>query len=303
MNKVKWLRYFFFVFFALAVKSARGADLIGYDIFIVAGQSNAVGAGQGEEVDPLARPEIDDKIDQLGRFSSDNFKIIPMGHQLQHWGCDQGVCAVGFASSFARNYVQRSLGPGRRVLLVPAALGGSGSFQWDEVIEKVSWPNFQDSRVLLDDLTLRIRHLRALPGKNIFAGLLWHQGETDALCLTPGVWCASLTQGVKGFSLRIQNLFRFLRQEAQTDFPILVGGFVPRWGQGSFRIWSSKQQIEGALQRLAQEIPRVGYVESRGLTSNAEVVRGSQDRIHFSAPAQIEFGRRYFQIFQSLSAP
>jgi len=101
----------------------------GYDVFVIAGQSNAVGVGAGPYVDVLKSKSLDAKIFQLGRYGTDNKKIIPGQDVLQHFSYTPRTTTIGFGMAFARRYA-RWMDKNRKVLLIPAAMGGTSVLQW-----------------------------------------------------------------------------------------------------------------------------------------------------------------------------
>ncbi len=276
----------------------------GYDIFIVAGQSNSVGYGGGSFIDSSDSAELNQNIVQLGRFGDSNGKVIPLTTKLQHWDCQNPAdCGIGFAPTFARHYVVNRLKTGRKVLLIPAGRGGTHSFLWDAAIypAALNIPGggvFQDSSMLLTDLISRIRIALNLPGENVLKGLLWHQGESDVLCASStGTWCNILTPDASTYITRLSGIFALIRAEWREPIPIVVGKFVPNW-EGADVALAVKTQFENALE--LQSISFSKCVQTDGLFSNSQAIDGNGDRIHFSAQSQITLGQRYFKAYLEL---
>jgi hypothetical protein len=94
-------------------------DTVGYDILLIAGQSNThSGLGIEFEID-----QPDSLIFQLGRFENDN-KIIPAREPLDHY--TKNSQKIGFALEFAKLYRQEFLTPPRKVLIIPCGMGDTG---------------------------------------------------------------------------------------------------------------------------------------------------------------------------------
>lgn len=271
-------------------------DYEGYDIFIVAGQSNSVGVGFGRYHDEFSTPENDKRIFQLGRFGSSNMRVLPASDSLEHWSMEG---RVGFGAAFARRYAAEYLSPIRKVLLIPAGRNGSYSFQWDMEPARSMEIKNDDSPSLLTDLLARIRAAKGLPGKNEIKGLLWHQGESDVQCLMSESWCHTATPDEAALAARLTKIFGIIRAEQpEKEFPIIMGKFVPAW-DGDARP-DLKARIEGVLVSLTQTLPLTGVVESEGLPANSQAGVGVDDPLHFSAQGQIDFGARYFEMYKKL---
>jgi hypothetical protein len=139
----------------------------GYDIILVAGQSNATSRGLLQSYD--SQPADNDRIWQLGRRSVDHV-IVPAVEPLYNvtfatWG-------IGFALPFARYYRDHVLPPDRRILIIGAAKGSTGvahpGAYWAPDGEGVA------------DATARLAEvIEAYPDSRLIA-VLWHQGESDA---------------------------------------------------------------------------------------------------------------------------
>ncbi|MGH1469187.1 MAG: sialate O-acetylesterase [Bdellovibrionales bacterium] len=160
----------------------------GYDIFVVAGQSNAVGSGKGHtsENKSFLRPEILENICQIsGRIKNDNqIQIIDAGStELQHVSYNNDGNR-GFAVSFARRYVRDVLKPGRKILLIPVALGSTSILAWDQKIQDLS--GYADNSDLFDNMSFRVQKALLQNSKNELKGVFWQQGEADIMAMSGG---------------------------------------------------------------------------------------------------------------------
>ena len=257
-------------------------DIEGYDIIIVGGQSNAVGAGRGTFTDSVQTDAIDAKIFQLGRRAPSTNKVIPATVKigtneydaLQHWALASTTReTMGLSIPFARRYVRDELGANRRVLIVPAAYGGTS-------IRK--WLGEQGTPHLYNDMKARVQAALNLPGENRVVAMLWHQGESDVL--------QGMTTAV--YETKLTSLFNLLRADfpATTPYPIIAGGFTPAWTAGS----ATKLAYENTIREVLSDDENGGFVSSTGLASNPG------DPIHFSSAALVTFGDRYYQKWTDL---
>ncbi|MBX3033793.1 MAG: DUF4214 domain-containing protein [Bdellovibrionaceae bacterium] len=248
-----------------------------YDIIVIAGQSNAAGSGLGSIKDDRSR---DSQIFQIGRFEDDNLKVVPATDALQNWNFAPNWPWQGFTTSFAREYVKKN--PGRKVLIVPTAKGATSILQWE------------NSGELYSDMKMRVLHALSLNPENRVVAFLWHQGETD-IALIESKHDVMSKAAVYGD--RLQKLFTSVRADfgERGAFPILAGAFVPSW----YADHQAKFDVKDATVAVLKKNSPAYYVSSFGLLSNYEDGTDSDpvQGIHFSAPANIEFGKRYFSVF------
>lgn len=279
----------------------------GYDIFVIAGQSNSVGYGGGTYLDGNATPERDAKIFQIGRYGANDGKVIPATDRLEHWVSQDAngnpTAGIGMGAAFARLYVKESMKPERKVLIVPAGYGGTSSLHWDREVDVIpAEPNFQDGLMLTDDLVRRLKIALEQPGgTNRFKGLLWHQGESDVDCLEVGIWCNGKTPTGTAYALRIKSILDYIRSQVPYKVPAIAGKLVPGWdGGGRPGAMDRKTEIEVGIASLPLIASPAQVVDTTGLVATSEAGVGSTDTIHFSAQSQIELGGRYFQAFKTL---
>lgn len=274
----------FVAFLSATTTAPRPTTTTGYDIIVVAGQSNAVGAGDGPITDTAANETVDSKIFQLGRRGSSNLKVIsPFWTSggvkydgLQYPGHNTNRPIMGLAIPFARRYVASELAEGRKVLIVPAARGATSISDW------VGGGNFNPT--LYADMKTRVQAALNLPGDNKIVAVLWHQGESDVL----------LNTDTQTFTQKLTLFITKMRQDFPSDpkYPMLAGMMVPAWAPTS----PDKVRIENAIRSVfdSSNNPKTGVVESNGLSA------ASTQLIHFSSPALVEFGDRYYQKWKSV---
>ena len=79
------------------------------------------------------------------------------------------------------------------------------------------------------------------------------------------------------------------------DVPVIIGELSelidPSYNRSEYLGMMNENFAE-----IARRIPNCGVVSSRGLTLKA-------DGLHFDAPSLREFGKRYFEVYTSLTAP
>lgn len=219
-----------------------------YDIFIIAGQSNTYN-GEEDTGDSFPDPSIDvtdADVKQLGRYSPNNYAVIPAKDPMDHW--TQPAGSVGWNLMFGRAYKAASyLLPGRKVLIIPAGKGGTGfsDNQWNE------------GDPLYNDLIARATStLAAYPNSELKA-IFWQQGEADGLA---GQIAANAHKEA------MKNMFAALRSTLNaTSVPIFAGGMVPAYAESTTPLSTVQSGIEAAM----GEIDYGYYVDVTGLTSSS----------------------------------
>ncbi|MBE6958728.1 MAG: sialate O-acetylesterase [Ruminococcaceae bacterium] len=183
---------------------------------------------------------------------------------------DRASSGISFGESFARCFADAY--PGAEVGIIPCADGGSALSQW------MPGEVFYDYALACARLGMRSAKL---------AGILWHQGESDCAPELCGTYCQ-----------RLQTMMTQLRQDlGMPELPILVGGLGEYLiGCERFPEVQNYRELNGQLQKFAAEDSKCEFVDASGL-------EGKADNLHFTAAAQLEFGKRYFEAYQKLGIP
>jgi len=239
-----------------------------FDIIIQAGQSNAEGYGFGPVDEPYGPNDLVWYLNPDLTVSMAAEKVT--GNEIQS----------NFSLSFADEYIRRGyLKEGRKLLILRAAVGGTG---------------FLDNRwKLTDDLYLHmlemIRTALELNPENRLVALLWHQGETDALC----------EASCEVHYSHLMTLLQSVRQEfGVKELPFVAADFVQSWKELNPAICAP---VVDAMRAVCRDCGNGGFVETDGLLSNLQELHrnplGWEDPIHFSRRAVYELGKRYFDAF------
>lgn len=271
-------------------------DSDGYEIIVVAGQSNAVGYGCGPGQAYLT--DQDARIFQL----TPDLEVIPASDPLRHQ--NELANAVGFAMSFARLYAA-SIPARRRVLIVPVAYSGTSILAWDDRVENLG--SLTDSRALWDGLLRRTQSALATGGgQNRLVALLWHQGESDYSFIRNRQSAGHPFMPAIGvYETRLINLMTALRNAlGAPDLPVVLGELGRFWSQNSVDpegliLRDFNRQLHHAASKLAP----AAVATSEGLgSSGAEAACSStgegRDNAHFSTRSQFEFAKRYFAAYE-----
>jgi hypothetical protein len=229
-----------------------------FKIYLLMGQSNMAGRGTVNDVH-----QPDDA--HILVFNRDN-KWAVAADPL-HW--DKEEAGVGPGLGFALHMRQQD--PQVTIGLVPCAVGGSPLSKWMK-----GQPLYEAA----------VHRAKAAMRSGTLAGVLWHQGESDA---TPDF--------APTYGLRLEKMLMDLRATLhEPNLPIVLGE-TGRFNKGEF----GAQNIDPALLKTVnegihaagQKVPNVRVVDSKGLKH-----RG--DQLHFDAVSARELGKRYAEAMLQL---
>lgn len=151
--------------------------------------------------------------------------------------------------------------PAAKVGLVPCAFGGTTLDQW------------KPGSALYTNAVARMRV--ALKSGQLKA-ILWHQGEGDSSAAKAATYPAR-------FAAMIAQLRKDL---GAPDVPVLVGELGASYNK-------AYAPFNAMLPQVTNAVPRSALVSSEGLGSNP-------DKVHFSADALRDFGKRYFEAYEAI---
>jgi hypothetical protein len=230
----------------------------GYDVFLIAGQSNAQGWGTG--IDTTV-DFSDPRILQYPGSGTNQRTLRLATEPLVHRATEANK--IGFGLDFARNYVRVT---NRNVILVPCASPGTG-FQDNRWNPGNDLFNYAVENTLL---------VLALDSKNKLKGILWHQGEQD-VGTADSLYQTRLDAMINAFRSQLN----------QPTVPFICAGMVPGWVAGD----AGRQAIQAVIAATPTRISNTAYVDPTGLAGI------SGDIIHFSNISQRLLGDRYFAAY------
>lgn len=234
----------------------------GYDVVLLLGQSNM--AGGGGDSDPMLDP-VDPRIWQWGTKAPYVDKAIVATHPLQHVDIPDYI-KVGPGIDFGRAYAD-TIPANRKVMLIPAALGGS---------PLVGGPwQAPSGELYLNAISLANKAVAAPGGNNRVVAMLWQQGEADATNDVPqATYRDTLIATIAGLRSSITGA---------GAAPFIIGLLPPAWAAG---VGARATAITNAFQEIPALVPYTATVtDTTGLTA---------PDIHFDAPGARELGRKMF---------
>ncbi|NAS14078.1 sialate O-acetylesterase [Poritiphilus flavus] len=237
-----------------------------YNVILIAGQSNTYsGVGLDSKFD-----HSHEQIKQLGRFGSDNLRVIKAQEPLQHHSKAKGK--VGFAMTFAKLLFDH-LKDGSDILIIPCGHGGTGftDRKWNKGDE------------LYQDAIARVKLVLHEYKNSELKAILWHQGERDI--------------GNGSYQVHLDDFIQNFRQDiGQENVPFILGGMVPFWVEQE----EARQKIQEIISETPERLGNVGYVDPE-YPFLIEKTNNFHDEVHFDAKGQRELGRRYFNQFKAIT--
>jgi len=252
------------------------ADPRDFPLFLLLGQSNMAGHGCIRPGDPWQAGDRSPRpgVLVLGGQGTDRsprprgwVRWRPAAHPLH---LNQRSAGFGLGLPFAARLLEKALAP--RIGLIPGAWGGAG-------IDALGpgTPLYENA---LHRARQAIRHGQ-------LAGVLWHQGETDALR-------EPLARSHAG---KLARLIDRLREElGAPELPVLIGDLAP-FGDSRRKpeAVARRALVRAGLRQVAAEDRRAAFVESEGLSGS--------DGVHFNRDSLVEFGHRYARAFIDAALP
>jgi pimeloyl-ACP methyl ester carboxylesterase len=231
-----------------------------FHLFLLIGQSNMAGRGPMDDAAREAHPRVY-KLTREGVWTP--------GTDPLHFDKPE-IVGVGLGTAFATTVADRD--PDITVGLVPCAVGGTPLERWER-----GGDLFRQA----------VERTRAVLKVGELRGVLWHQGENDAL----------KEATARTYGERLTKMIADLRGELGAgEVPFVAGKLgeflATRSGDGSESHW---KLVNEQLADLPARVPRMAVVESAGLAEKG-------DGVHFDTPSLRELGRRYARAYLDLTA-
>lgn len=269
-----------------------------FDIIILAGQSNAEGNGLSNSTEPTIIEDAYEALDLNGyKMELDMSKpfyeqaklsfVFPTQihiRSLQERLNGNKEPAADLTLSFVPLYQKEFLDSDRKVIVVKAAIGGTGFARRQQGV------NYDIHKRCLS----MVDQVLELNPENRIVALLWHQGEHDAFEFPEKGNEKRYLDYKEAFLAQVRDLMNHYNNP---KLPVVTGGFIEDWRHTGYH----KQclAIEKALQDSMVELGCGGFVSAEGLRSNKQDGL-FDDNIHFSKASVLELGRRYFEAYKHI---
>lgn len=211
-------------------------------LFLLIGQSNMAGRGKIEEQDKATNPDI--------FMLTKDLKWV-IAKDPVHF--DKAAAGVGLCSEFARDVFKAD--PKSPIGLIPCAMGGSSLDQW------------QPGKPLY---VTAISRAKEAVKQGRLAGILWHQGESDAK-----------PESIATYPARFETMITQLRKDLGAEnVPVLIGEIIPGHG--------NHDAVNVALAETAKKTPNAALVSSADL---------GKKQLHYDSADYRALGKRYAEVF------
>ena len=179
----------------------------------------------------------------------------------------------GFGFAFAKIYASNN--QGRKVLLVPAAVTGAG-------FSNNRWNVGND--LYTNAVTFANAAIAANPGST-FKGILWLQGETDALSsMSYATYKAALSSTITGFRSSITGA---------SSAPFVTGRMVYSWQSAD----APTNAIRLAIVDNAAATSRAAIID---LTASSNASYVATDGMHYNAVGMRALGQLFYDAYTSI---
>lgn len=276
----------------------------GYDIIVLAGQSNAMGCGHGA-ARTAYRPDerilwVDDDAEPHRPAGSTKLEMhtpatsrVTVAREREENGLVYGNLALSFA---ARYLESGRLAAGRRILIVASAVGATGfsSGEWGV------------GNVLYERLcTLTDFALGQGAGENRLVAFLWHQGEGDSFIGAGETADDAQARYYGNLSRMLVDYTERYGAYLPSDgcLPFVAAGFCHDWyvtnRVGCDPILAATRALCADVLPAGGAVIRGAYVETDDLPSNHQAT-GNADGIHFCRESLYTLGTRYFTAYERI---
>jgi hypothetical protein len=239
-------------------------------VYILAGQSNMDGRGRKSElVGDLARwdkPQADVRIaysnsTRRGPYATDGFVPLEPGYSVPPGTKERKLPGETFGPEVSFGRATANANPGVRIVLIKFSEGGTS-------LHKDWMPGVAHDGLYPQFLALVRRSLKSLRDAGEepqLAGMIWHQGESDA----------SLADGE--YEKLLTDFIAHVRADLDApQLPFVIGEVYDN---------GHRDRVRAGQRATAAAVANVKFVSVAGLVTG-------DNGTHFDTPSQIELGRR-----------
>lgn len=238
-------------------------------VYILSGQSNMDGRGQVKELvgnlDRWAKPQADVRIaysnsNRRGPYATDGFVPLQPGFSVPPGTKEKKLPGATFGPEVSFGRTIADAHRGERIVLIKFSEGGTSLHgDWMPEKEKSLYPQF------LAFVERSLKTLRDASETAELAGMIWHQGESDA----------SLPEG------EYQKLLTAFIVQVRTDLhsptlPFVIGEVYDN---------GKRDRVRAGQRATAAAVSGVKSVAVDGLAT-------ADQGTHFDTPSQIKLGQR-----------
>jgi hypothetical protein len=234
-------------------------------VFLMAGQSNMVGAGYTYQLKaPYNATQPDVKI---WNYTGSWISLSP-----SYEGTIDSDRDGRFGPEVTFGYTINNLFPNDDIYLVKYAVNGTTlSYDWD--------PNRTDGlyNTLKTRVTAALGNLTSTGHTYTIAGMLWMQGETDAKDYS----------AANAYQANLEEFITKVRTDfSASDMKFVIGRISPPWA-------TYTGKVRAAQEAVAAKMTNVSWFN----TDDLPIMSATQPNYHYSSAGQVELGIRFANQF------
>ena len=271
---------YFIVFIAFALFSCKDHRSSNNQerIFLIAGQSNAVGVGNQET--SFFKPK-----ENAFEYNSikDSLVVLkdPVGQNHLNF---QSAITGSFSPSLAYHYLDKN--PNKTVIVIQAAKGGSALTNAAEIN---NWGNWSENGKLFSASIDKVEKAFKITEKKEVDAIFWSQGENDGDALAKG----KIT--LKAYTEALESLVKRFEKELGENIPFII---IETGRHKNDKIDNGNKKIREAQRQLAAKLKNVyiGYNETEFFIERGWI----KDVVHYNQNALNDIGEKLAYFYYSL---
>ncbi|WP_276500999.1 sialate O-acetylesterase [Terrimonas pollutisoli] len=238
-------------------------------LFLIAGQSNAVGQGNKDS-------SISCSIHTAFEYRMNDTSLLPLRDPAgENWQNFQRANTGSFIPAFAKQYHSQT---GKAVLIISAARGGSSCHTKAELENYGTWA-IKGNMPLFENALVKTKQAMQYSAPPL-SGVIWSQGERDANAINTGQLTATEYEAAL-----IDLIGRFRKVLGETlPFYIIQTGFYKNHAREGF------DEVRKAQERVAGHSPNTFLVYTN--TGEFEKWGWMKDEIHYSQQGLNDIGEK-----------
>jgi len=238
-------------------------------LFLVAGQSNAVGQGNKDS-------SVSCGTHTAFEYRMNDTSLSPLRDPAgENWQYFQQANTGSFIPAFANRYHSQT---GKQVVIISAARSGSSCHTKAELENYGTWAP-KGKLPLLENALVKTKQAMQYSGLPI-KGVIWCQGERDANAINNGQLAAT------EYEAALTDLIRRFRKTLGETLPfyIVQTGFYKNHDKKGF------DEVRKAQERVAEHLPNTFLVYKN--TGEFEKLGWMKDEIHYSQQGLNDIGEK-----------
>lgn len=239
-----------------------------FHLYLLMGQSNMFGINKPEEQDMKSSVRIL-SLNEKSEWVEAKDPLL-VNEPYSQYGYRNGV---GPGYPFAREMLKGET-EDVTIGLIQCAIGGTPLNVWEKGPGSYAYNK-------------AVARAREAMKAGTLKGVLWHQGESD------GHKEPLMEKWISTYADRLERMFTDLRGDLGIpNLPVVVGEL----GRFDFdESWTGAPRVSAEAAKAVKRMTHAGWASSEGLKDDG-------DRLHFTAEAQREFGRRFARAMRRVQA-